>query len=82
MAIETINADQQQFAPGLNTKMATNNVNDTIPTNAEITTSFGTPASVGNGFIGVIKDNNADTNGFLVFSNGVTWYWSKFTKAL
>lgn len=67
---------------GIRTKMAINNVNDTTPTNAELTTSFGAPATVGSGFIGVVKDNDTDTNGFLVFSNGVTYYYLKFTKAL
>lgn len=67
---------------GIRTKMAINNVNDTTPTAAELTTSFGTPAAVGSGFVGVVKDNDTDTNGFLVFSNGVSYYYLKFTKAL
>ena len=67
---------------GIRTEMAINNVNDTTPTAAELTTSFGTPAAVGSGFIGIVKDNNTDTNGFLVFSNGTSFYYLKFTKAL
>ena len=66
---------------GIRTKMAINNVNDTTPTAAELTTSFGTPAAVGSGFVGVVKDNDTDTNGFLVFSNGTSYYFLKFTKA-
>jgi hypothetical protein len=69
-------------AAGIRTIQAINNVNDTTPTNAELTTSFGAPATVGSGFIGVVKDADTDTNGFLCFSNGVTWYYLKFTKAV
>ena len=69
-------------AAGVRTKQAINNVNDTTPTAAELTTSFGTPASVGTGFVGVVKDNDADTNCFVVVSNGTSYFYLKFTKAL
>lgn len=69
-------------AAGIRTKQAINNVNDTTPTAAELTTSFGAPATVGSGFVGVVKDNDADTNCFVVVSNGVSYYYLKFTKAL
>lgn len=69
-------------AAGVRTKQAINNVNDTTPTAAELTTSFGTPASVGSGFVGIVKDNDADTNCFVVVSNGTSYYYLKFTKAL
>jgi short-subunit dehydrogenase involved in D-alanine esterification of teichoic acids len=69
-------------AGGVRTKMAINNRNDTTPTNAELTTSFGAPATVGTGFVGIVKDNDTDTNCFIVVSNGVTFYYHKFTKAL
>lgn len=69
-------------AGGVRTKMAINNVNDTTPTNAELTTSFGAPATVGTGFVGIVKDADTDTNCFVVVSNGVTFYYLKFTKAL
>lgn len=67
---------------GIRTKQAINNVNDTTPTAAELTTSFGTPASVGSGFVGIVKDNDADTNCFVVVSNGTSFFYLKFTKAL
>lgn len=69
-------------AAGVRTKQAINNVNDTTPTAAELTTSFGTPASVGTGFVGVVKDADADTNCFVVVSNGTSYFYLKFTKAL
>jgi len=68
-------------AGGVRTKMAINNVNDSTPTAAELTTSFGTPATVGTGFVGIVKDNDADTNCFAVISNGTSFFFLKFTKA-
>ncbi len=69
-------------AAGVRTKQAINNVNDTTPTAAELTTSFGAPATVGSGFVGVVKDNDADTNCFVVVSNGTSYFYLKFTKAV
>ena len=69
-------------AAGVRTKQAINNVNDTTPTAAELTTSFGTPAAVGTGFVGVVKDADADTNCFVVVSNGTSFFYLKFTKAV
>ena len=66
---------------GIRTKMAINNVNDTTPTAAELTTSFGSPSAVGSGFVGIVKDNDADTNCYVVVSNGTSFYYLKFTKA-
>ena len=68
-------------AAGVRTKMAINNVNDTTPTAAELTTSFGAPATVGAGFVGIVKDNDADTNCYVVVSNGTSYFYLKFTKA-
>jgi hypothetical protein len=68
-------------AGGVRTKMAINNVNDTTPTAAELTTSFGSPSSVGTGFVGIVKDADADTNCFVVVSNGTSFFYLKFTKA-
>ena len=69
-------------AAGVRTKMAINDVNNTTPTAAELTTSFGAPATVGTGFVGIVKDADADTNCFVVVSNGTSFYYLKFTKAL
>jgi hypothetical protein len=69
-------------AAGIRTKQAINNVGDTTPTAAELTISFGTPAAVGSGFVGVVKDNDADTNCFIVVSNGTSFFYHKFTKAV
>jgi hypothetical protein len=61
--------------------MAINDVNNTTPTAAELTTSFGDPATVGTGFVGIVKDADVDTNCFVVVSNGTSFYYLKFTKA-
>ena len=67
---------------GIRTKQAINNVGDTTPTAAELTTSFGAPATVGSGFVGIVKDADADTNCFIVVSNGTSYFYHKFTKAV
>ena len=68
-------------AAGIRTKQAINNVGDITPTAAELTTSFGAPATVGAGFVGVVKDADVDTNCFVVVSNGTSYFYLKFTKA-
>lgn len=80
-AVVTSTAAVNATAAGLRTKMAINDVNNTTPTAAELTTSFGAPATVGTGFVGIVKDADADTNCFVVVSNGTSFYYLKFTKA-
>ena len=67
-------------AAGIRTKQNTDNVTDALPTQAEMVTAFGAAATTGSGFIGVIKDNNADTNFFICASNGTSYYALKMTK--
>ena len=67
-------------AGGLRTKVATTNVT-AVPTDAELDTAFGTPATVGAGFIGVVNDNNAGTAIYLAISDGTNWHWLLATKA-
>lgn len=51
------------------------------PTDAELDTAFGTPAAVGAGMIGVLDDNGAGTNCYLVWSDGTNWWYAAGTKA-
>jgi hypothetical protein len=51
------------------------------PTDAELDSEFGTPATVGAGFIAIVDDNGADTNDYLVVSNGTSWWYATLTKA-
>ena len=67
-------------AAGVRTKQAIDNVTDALPTQAEMVTAFGAAATTGSGFLGVIKDNNADTNFFICMSNGTSYYALKMTK--
>lgn len=52
------------------------------PTDAELDAAFGTPAQVGDGFVALVDDNDADTTVYLVASNGTSWFFSAaMTKA-
>jgi len=51
------------------------------PSDAELDAAFGTPAAVGEGFIGLLDDNNAGTAGYMVFSLGGFWWYAAATKA-
>lgn len=52
------------------------------PTDAELDSAFGTPATVGAGFMAWVDDNNADTALYLVMSNGTSWWVFTGTKAV
>lgn len=54
----------------------------TPPTDAELDTAFGTPATVGFGFVGVLNDNGADSNAYLCFSTGSSWFYAVGTLAI
>jgi len=69
------------FSAGLRTKQAVNNVNDTTPTAAELTTSFGDPATLGRGFVGTVDDADGNTNGYIVWTSDASFYFLKGTKA-
>lgn len=51
------------------------------PTDAELDSAFGTPATVGAGFLGVVNDNNGGTNEYLCWSDGANWFFVTGTKA-
>lgn len=51
------------------------------PTDAELDSALGTPASVGAGYQCLLDDNGADTNVYLVVSNGTSWHYVALTKA-
>lgn len=69
------------FTQGIRTKVGTTDISSaTVPTSAECVTTFGAAADVGAGFIGIIDDAAGNTNDYLVFSNGTSYYFLKFTK--
>lgn len=51
------------------------------PTDAELDSAFGTPASLPVPFAAVVNDNDADTAMYLVVSNGTSWWYGALTKA-
>lgn len=51
------------------------------PTDAELDTEFGTPATVGAGFQALLEDNGAGSNVYLVASDGSNWWHTAMTKA-
>jgi len=66
---------------GLRTKVSTDNVSSP-PTDAQLDTAFGTPATVGEGFIGIVDDNDAETAVWLCVAVGTSWWYEALTKAV
>ena len=52
------------------------------PTDAQLDTAFGTPASVGAGWTAYIDDNGAGTAFYQVVSDGTNWWHTLMTKAV
>jgi hypothetical protein len=52
------------------------------PTAAEITAAFGSPADLSAQFAGIINDNGAGTNAWLVFVVDTDWFYQALTKAV
>lgn len=69
-----------QFAAGLRTKVSTANTSNP-PTDAELDSAFGEPATLGTGFVGLLDDNNAGTNAYACFAIGTNWWTVALTKA-
>jgi hypothetical protein len=51
------------------------------PTDAELDTAYGTPATVGAGFMRLLDDNGAGANVYLIGSDGANWWYTAMTKA-
>jgi hypothetical protein len=66
---------------GIRTKVSTANTANP-PTDAELDSAFGTPATVGSGFVGIVNDNNGGTNEYLCWSDGTNWFYATGTKAV
>lgn len=62
-------------------RVSTANVSNP-PTDAELDSEFGTPATVGAGFQAIIDDNGAGANFYVVYSDGANWWYSSMTKAV
>ena len=68
------------FSAGLRTKVSEDNT-DNPPTDAQLDTAFGEPATVGKGFIGILNDAAGGTNEYLCWSDGTSWFYATGTKA-
>ncbi len=65
---------------GINTIVSTDDVTDP-PTDAELDSAFGTPATLGAGFVGILDDNSADTDVWLCYTSDTSWFYLQGTKA-
>lgn len=66
-----------------NSKLNVSTANVTNPpTDAELDSAFGTPATVGAGFSAIVNDNNAATAVYFVTSDGTNWWYQLLTKAV
>lgn len=65
---------------GIRTKISTADVSNP-PTDAELDSAFGTPGTVGSGFMALVDDNGAGTAGYIVWSDGTNWWHAAGTKA-
>jgi len=52
------------------------------PTDAQLDSAFGTPATVGEGFFAILDDAGAGVNVYLCYSDGTAWWQGALTKAL
>ena len=52
------------------------------PADAELDAAFGTPATVGAGFVAMLNDAGAGANVYLVASTGSAWLYVELTLAV
>jgi len=52
------------------------------PTDAELDAAFGTPADLGNGFIGILDDGGAGITVWLCVTKRGAWWYEKLTEAV
>lgn len=65
---------------GIRTKVSTANTANP-PTDAELDSAFGTPATVGSGFVGILDDADGGTNVYICFTEGSVWLTALGTVA-
>lgn len=62
-------------------KISTANVSNP-PYDEELDSAFGTPATVGAGFLALLDDAGAGSAVYLVLSDGTSWWYEQLTKAV
>jgi len=65
---------------GIRTKQSVANFSSP-PTDAELNAAFGTPETLGRGFMATIDDADGDTTCYLVFTSDASWFYEAMTKA-
>lgn len=53
-----------------------------IPTSAELTSAFGAPSGVGNGFTAILNVSGASEDIYQVVTDGAFWWYNDFVKAI
>lgn len=66
---------------GIRTKVSTANTANP-PTDAELDSAFGTPATVGSGFHAILNDAGGGTNEYFCWSDGTNWFYAAGTLAV
>lgn len=67
-------------AAGIRTKVSVADVSNP-PTDAQLDAAFGTPAALGNGFVGIVDDNDADTDSYICWTTAGAWFYAVGTLA-
>ncbi len=79
--VRLVDTTHNHQTDGVRTKVSTADVSNP-PTDAELDAAFGTPATVGSGFVALVDDNDAGTAMYLVASDGTNWWHAALTKAV
>lgn len=73
--------DQAMTNEAYRVSVSTANVSNP-PTDAELDTAFGQPATLGPGFLGFVDDNNAQANFWFVATCSSRWIYVAMTMAV
>lgn len=80
MAITVDFLGNRLVTDGINIQQSVANVS-THPTAAELTAIFGSPTTLGRGFVGSVDDNSGDTAVYVCITSDASWYWTLCTKS-
>lgn len=67
---------------GIQTAYSAADVTAAAPTDAELDSAFGAPATLGAGFVGILNDNAGGVAEFVCWTDGTNWFYTAGTKAL
>jgi len=79
--IYVLDSSGSEIGPlGTHIPVYTNNVSNP-PTDAELDSAIGTPATVGAGYTALLDNSGAGSNVYYVASDGTNWWYTAMTKA-